>query len=80
MKTSEIHTHILKKLYKMTSILLFILGITISVRLEMTCWNFSRIYTLTHYPDEIIVGVVVFIGGFYFMHKVRHYDEDKEGD
>ena len=80
MKTSEIHTHILKKLYKMTSALLFILGIVITVRLEATCWNLPRIYALTHYPDEIIVGVIAIIGGFYFAYKVRHYDEDKEGD
>ena len=80
MKTSEIHTHILKKLYKMTSAVLFILGIVITVRLEAMCWNLPRIYAFTHYPDEIIVGVIAIIGGFYFAYKVRHYDEDKEGD
>lgn len=80
MKTTEIHDHILKRLYKITSVLMFIVGLIITIHVESACWNFSRIYTLTHFLDEIIVGVIAFIGGFYFMYKVRHCDADKEGD
>lgn len=80
MKTTEIHDHMLKILYKITSVLMFTVGLIITIHVESACWNFSRIYTLTHCIDEIIVGVIAFIGGFYFMYKVRHYDADKEGD
>lgn len=80
MKTTEIHDHMLKRLYKITSFLMFVVGIILTIRIESACWNFSRIYALTHYFDEIVVGVIAFIGGFYFAYKVRHYDEDKEGD
>ena len=80
MKTTEIHDHMLKRLYKITSFLMFIVGIIITIHVESAFWNFSRIYTLTHCLDEIIVGVIAFIGGFYFMYKVRHCDADKEGD
>ena len=80
MKTTEIHDHMLKRLYKITSFLMFIVGIIITIHVESAFWNFSRIYTLTHCLDETIVGVIAFIGGFYFMYKVRHCDADKEGD
>lgn len=80
MKTTETHDHMLKILYKITSVLMFTVGLIITIHVESAFWNFSRIYTLTHYIDEIIVGVIAFIGGFYFMYKVRHYDADKEGD
>ena len=80
MKTTEIHDHMLKRLYKITSVLMFIVGLIITIHIESECWNFSRIYTLTHCLDEIIVGVIAFIGGFYFMYKVRHYGAYKEGD
>lgn len=80
MKTTEIHDRILKRLYKITSVLMFIVGLIITIHVESACWNFSRIYTLTHCLDEIIVGVIAFIGGFYFMYKVSHNGEDKEGD
>ena len=80
MKTTEIHDHMLKRLYKITSFLMFIVGIIITIHVESAFWNFSRIYTLTHCLDEIIVGVIAFIVGFYFMYKVRHCDADKEGD
>ena len=80
MKTTEIHDNMLKRLYKITSVLMFIVGLIITIRVEYACWNFSRIYTLTHCLGEIIVGVIAFIGGFYFMYKVRHNGEDKEGE
>ena len=40
MKTTEIHDHMLKRLYKITSVLMFIVGIIITIRVESACWNF----------------------------------------
>lgn len=80
MKQSDVHHHILKTLYKMNSVVLFFLGLYITIRFEVENWNTRRIIALINNPMEVFVGVLAILGGFFFLYKYRHYDEERDGD
>lgn len=80
MKNSDLHQHVIKKLYTAISVLLFLVALIITIQIEVENWNNPRLYVLLNYPGEIVVAVSAMIGGFYMMYRVRHYNEDKEGD
>lgn len=80
MKKIDYHNHILKTLYKFTAVAMFLIGIIITVRLTLANLNVPKYVIMIQNPGDIFVGVAAFLGGFYFLYKFVHYDEDKEGD
>ena len=53
MKQSDVHHHILKTLYKVNSVVLFFLGLYLTVRFEVENWNTRRIVALINNPMEV---------------------------
>lgn len=80
MKHSDVHHHILKILYKTNSAVLFFLGLYLTIRFEVENWNTRRIAALINNPMEVFVGVLAILGGFFFLYKYRHYNEERDED
>ena len=80
MKNSDYHNHIMKTLYKLTAFIMFLAGIVITVRLTMSNLDVPKYLIMIQNPGDIFAGVAAFLGGFYFLYRYIHYDEDKEGD
>lgn len=80
MKKSDHHNHVMKMLYKHTSFIMFLAGIVITVRLTMSNLDVPKYQIMIQNPGDIFVGVAAFLGGFYFLYRYTHYDENKEGD
>ena len=80
MKKSGYHNHIMRTLYKLTAFIMFLAGIVITVRLTMSNLDVQKYLIMTQNPVDIFAGVAAFLGGFYFLYRYIHYDEDKEGD
>lgn len=80
MKKSDHHNHVMKMLYKHTAFIMFLAGIVITVRLTMSNLDVPKYLIMIQNPGDIFVGVAAFLGGFYFLYRYTHYDEDKEGD
>ena len=80
MKKSDYHNHLIKTLYKLTAFIMFLAGILITVRLTMSNLDVQKYLIMIQNPVDIFAGVAAFLGGFYFLYRYIHYDEDKEGD
>ena len=80
MKNSDHHNHVMKALYKHTSFIMFLAGILITARLTMSNLDAPKYLIMIQNPGDIFAGVAAFLGGFYFLYRYIHYDEDKEGD
>ena len=80
MKKSDYNNHVIKTLYKLTAFIMFLAGIVITVRLTMSNLDVQKYLIMIQNPVDIFAGVAAFLGGFYFLYRYIHYDEDKEGD
>ena len=80
MKKSDYNNHVIKTLYKLTAFIMFLAGILITVRLTMSNLDVQKYLIMIQNPVDIFAGVAAFLGGFYFLYRYIHYDEDKEGD
>ena len=80
MKKSDYHNHVMKTLYKLTAFIMFLTGILITARLTMSNLDVLKYLIMIQNPGDILAGVAAFRGGFYFLSRYIHYDEDKEGD
>ena len=80
MKKSDYHNHVIKTLYKITAFIMLLAGILITVRLTMSNLDVPKYLIMIQNPVDIFAGVAAFLGGFYFLYRYIHYDEDKEGD
>ena len=80
MKHSDVHHHILKILYKTNSAVLFFLGLYLTIRFEVESCNTRLIVVLINNPMEVFVGEHAILGGFFFLYKYRHYNEERDGD